>query len=125
MRFFKLDVDIYQINEKQYTQDEKQVLIDAAQTDEELVAANAIIACAPAGAVELTPEEVEALRNPPKTTEQRITEIESRLAELDTLSLRPLRTIAAGSAEQYDHDKLAEIYTESETLRAELHELIS
>lgn len=61
----------------------------------------------------------------PRYVPQRITEIEQRLTELDALSLRPLRAIAAGSAEQYDHDKLAELDAESETLRAELRELLS
>lgn len=60
----------------------------------------------------------------PQTTEQRIAEIESRLTELDALSLRPLRAIAAGSAEQYDHDKLSELDAESETLRVELRGLL-
>ena len=59
----------------------------------------------------------------PKTPEQRIKEIESRLSELDLLSLRPLRAIEAGSATQYDHDKLIELDTESDILRIELRGL--
>lgn len=61
----------------------------------------------------------------PKTTEQRTKEIETRLSELDLLSLRPLRAIEAGSATQYDHDKLVDLDAESEALRTELRGLLS
>lgn len=61
----------------------------------------------------------------PKTAEQRIKEIENRLSELDLLSLRPLRAIEAGSATQYDRDKLVELDAESEALRNELRGLMT
>lgn len=61
----------------------------------------------------------------PKTSDQRIAEIEQRLTELDSASLRPLRAIAAGSATQYDHDKLEALDDESELLRVELRSLIT
>jgi hypothetical protein len=54
----------------------------------------------------------------------RIKEIETRLSEIDLLSLRPLRAIEAGSAVQYDHDKLVELDSESELLRDELRGLM-
>lgn len=92
-RFFRSNEKNWQVLDGQYTQDEKNALMSEAQSvldglsegekgyNEALSAlgsTKAIIACAPAGAVELTPEEVETLRNPPKTFEQELDELNSK-----------------------------------------------
>lgn len=56
---------------------------------------------------------------------KQIREIESRLVELDSASLRPLRAIAAGSATQFDHAKLEALDAEAKVLRAELRGLLN
>jgi hypothetical protein len=43
-----------------------------------------------------------------------------RLKEIDTESLRPLRAILNGTDTQYDHDRLAELETEAQSIRATL-----
>lgn len=57
---------------------------------------------------ELTAEQLAAELAP--TAEQlkaaEIAKIEARLKEIDALSIRPLRAVAAGTAEQFDTDKL-------------------
>ena len=62
--------------------------------------------------------------NESKMKDKRIKEIENRLTILDALSVRPLRAISAGSTDQYDYDKLAELDAESELLRTELRGLL-
>jgi len=51
--------------------------------------------------------------------EIRISEIDKRLAQIDTESVRPLRAINSGSTDSHDIDKLASLDTEAETLRTE------
>ena len=60
---------------------------------------------------------------PPSPEEQkqsRVTEIKSRLAEIDLESVRPLRAKVHGTATQEDDAKLTALETEAEALRAEL-----
>ena len=52
--------------------------------------------------------------------EERKAAILTRLAEIDAASVRPLRAIAKGEAAQADHNKLAALDAEADTLRAEL-----
>ena len=54
---------------------------------------------------------------------QRKTEITARLAELDSLEIRPLAAIAAGSGTDEDRARLAAYEAEKAALRAELSEL--
>jgi hypothetical protein len=63
----------------------------------------------------MTPEEI---------TEQRRSEILSRLSAIDSDSARPLRAIATGSSTEYDTEKLATLDAEAATLRAELSTLV-
>ena len=70
MRYFNFQGDIYFAQNGQYTQDEKQALIDVAKTQQELASANAIIACAPEGAVELTGQDLEDALNPLKSYDE-------------------------------------------------------
>jgi hypothetical protein len=58
-----------------------------------------------------TPEELEARRK---------ADIIGRLAEMDTLSIRPLRAIADNTATDFDREKLAALEAEAAELRAEL-----
>lgn len=51
---------------------------------------------------------------------QRIAEIKTRLSQIDSESIRPLRAIAAGTASQFDTDKLTALETERGELVAEL-----
>ena len=55
----------------------------------------------------------------------RISEIDTRLLEIDSLSIRPLRAIQSGTATQFDTDKLAALDEEAATLRAEKKTLIA
>jgi len=50
---------------------------------------------------------------------KRLQEIDTRLRQIDVESVRPLRAINNGTAVQYDHDRLAEMDAEAETLREE------
>jgi len=59
MRYFTDNGITYQLDSGQYTQDEKQSLIDGAKNNDQLAQANAIIACAPAGSIQLTDEQIE------------------------------------------------------------------
>jgi hypothetical protein len=52
--------------------------------------------------------------------EERKTAILARLAEIDLLSIRPLRAVADGSATDFDRQKLATLDAEAAELRAEL-----
>lgn len=47
-------------------------------------------------------------------------EIQTRLTQIDSESIRPLRAIATGSAVQFDTDKLTALNAERATLAAEL-----
>ncbi|MDR1311090.1 MAG: hypothetical protein LBK01_04340 [Burkholderiaceae bacterium] len=68
-----------------------------------------------------------APKPPPPTSEQlaaqRREEILSRLATIDTESIRPLRAIAEGTVEDFDREKLSALDAEAATLRAELASL--
>jgi len=57
-----------------------------------------------------------------KVDEKKIRESEilARFSEIDSLSIRPLRAVAAGTASEFDTNKLAELEAERETLAAEL-----
>ncbi len=68
---------------------------------------------------EITPEEYAAL-TAPSASETRRAEIIAELASIDTASLRPLRAVAAGTATQFDTDKLVQLSARAEALRAEL-----
>jgi hypothetical protein len=61
---------------------------------------------------------------PPPSLEElaaaRRAKILARLAEIDAVSIRPLRAIAQGEATQADRDKLAALDAEAAELRAEL-----
>ena len=69
---------------------------------------------------------IEPMGFPAPTTEeqaaQRKTEITARLAELDSLEIRPLAAIAAGSGTDEDRARLAAYEAEKAALRAELSE---
>ena len=49
----------------------------------------------------------------------RIGEIDARLLEIDTLSIRPLRAIQSGNATSFDTNKLATLDAETAALRTE------
>jgi hypothetical protein len=51
--------------------------------------------------------------------ERRTTEIKTRLAQIDAVSVRPLRAKLAGTATQRDADKLAVLESEAAALRLE------
>lgn len=53
----------------------------------------------------------------------RIAEINKRLRQIDAEAVRPLRAIAALEATQFDHDKIASLEAEAQSLRAERAEL--
>jgi hypothetical protein len=52
--------------------------------------------------------------------QQRKQQITARLAEIDTLSIRPLRAVTAGTASDFDKNKLFKLDEESAQLRSEL-----
>jgi hypothetical protein len=62
---------------------------------------------------------VEALKEKPFALD-RIKEIKARLIEIDSESIRPLRAIAAGTAVQFDTDKLTALETERKALVDEM-----
>lgn len=70
MKYYISEHEIYAVGEGQFTQDEKQALVAAALTEPQLAAANAVIACAPAGAVEMTANDVEAYLTSTVSNEQ-------------------------------------------------------
>lgn len=51
--------------------------------------------------------------------QSRIAEIDARLLEIDSLSIRPLRAIQSGTATEFDTNKLATLDEEAAALRAE------
>jgi hypothetical protein len=55
--------------------------------------------------------------------EERKAAILARLAEIDLLSIRPLRAVADGSATDFDKQKLAALDSEATEQRAELAEM--
>jgi hypothetical protein len=57
---------------------------------------------------------------PEELAEQRKAEIQARLAEIDTASIRPLRAVADNTATDFDRQKLADLEAEAAALRAEL-----
>ncbi|KAF1076296.1 hypothetical protein [Halodesulfovibrio sp. MK-HDV] len=62
---------------------------------------------------------------PPEPTEtekaqQRIAEIQHQLTTNDLVSVRPLRAKVAGTATEFDENRLAELETQAQALRAEL-----
>ncbi len=63
----------------------------------------------------LTQAEADALDK-----QDRITAIKSRLSAIDAESARPLRAVIAGTATDADRQKLTNLETEAQTLRAEL-----
>lgn len=65
------------------------------------------------------------INEPGGTNTVRITAIEARLAEIDQLSVRPLRAIVAGAAQQEDRSLLAELDAEAAGLRTEMAVLTS
>lgn len=74
---------------------------------------------------EISDAEAAELQKPTleEARQARIVAIQTRLAELDFASVRPLRAIAQGEAIQEDRDKLTALDAEAEALRAELHTL--
>lgn len=56
---------------------------------------------------------------PAQTPEQRLAEIDARLAGIDAESARPLRAVVSGTAEDADHAKLAALEAEAAALREE------
>lgn len=113
IRYLLSNGTVYAVLDGQRTQDEKDTLIveyqeflDSINGDDEgykealsvLESAKAIIACAPAGAVELTSEEVEALRNPPKTFEQELADLNAKYdSDFDALVKEYNRAVARDS----------------------------
>ena len=73
----------------------------------------------PAGCVEITEAEADAIANPPPTAEQvkatRTAEIKAALVELDAKSIRPLR--------DGDTARLSELESQANALRKELGSL--
>ena len=61
--------------------------------------------------------------DPPVTAEEQIDNIKNQLASIDLQTARPLRAIAAGTATEDDREKLEELETQAERLRAELTEI--
>lgn len=61
------------------------------------------------------PEPTEA-----ELTQQRISEIQQQLTTNDLASVRPLRAKVAGTANEFDENRLAELEAQAQALRAEL-----
>ena len=61
--------------------------------------------------------------DPPVTAEEQIDNIKNQLASIDLQTARPLRAIAAGTAIEEDRERLKELETQAEGLRAELTEI--
>lgn len=79
----------------------------------------------PAGAVEITDEEMAVLTAPTaaQRNSQRAAEIAHRLAAIDAESIRALRAKAAGRGRAQDDTKLATLEDEADALRIELASL--
>lgn len=80
------------------------------------------MALLPAGSVEITDAEAESIRAAAAQVQPnpRIEEIRARLTQIDVDSVRPLRAVAAGTATDFDRDKLAALDVEADALRTEL-----
>ena len=65
-------------------------------------------------------EEAAELQRPVELAEDRRAEIKAELAQIDRLSLRPLRALVASPALADDQARLAKLETRAEKLRAEL-----
>lgn len=81
------------------------------------------------GLTEMTQAEIDQFFNPTPTPNEakqlRINEILKELDEFDRQSVRPLRAKLAGTATEFEDEKLLEIETNCETLRTELSGLQS
>lgn len=78
----------------------------------------------PAGLTALTDDEISLLEEKRKNEEAatiQLSSISARLAEIDLLTLRPLRAVSAGTDTKADHDKLAALEAEAVQLRGELN----
>jgi hypothetical protein len=62
---------------------------------------------------------------PEELKQKRLGKIASRLAEIDLLSIRPLRAVADNAATEFDRNKLAALETETAALREEQASLLS
>ena len=58
-----------------------------------------------------------------KEKESRISEINARLLQIDSESVRPLRAKLSGTDTELDNDKLSALESEAENLRSELSAL--
>jgi hypothetical protein len=65
------------------------------------------------------PEEEQA----EKSKQDQIAQLSERLAEIDAKTIRPLRAIQSGQGIQADTDKLAELETQAEAIRAQIRYL--
>lgn len=75
--------------------------------------------------VEITDAEAQALQPKPSANQLRRAEIAQRLAQIDTLSMRPARAVAleiaqGGAPDAGDLERLATLEAEADALRAEL-----
>lgn len=70
------------------------------------------------GSIIFTPPNSEQIEQ--EKREQRREQIKAELSALDLQAVRPLRAIAAGTATDADHAKLADLEAQAEKLRAEL-----
>ena len=61
--------------------------------------------------------------DPPVTDEERISQLKSKLDEIDRLAIRPLRAIAAGTDTEEDREILADLEQQAAELRQQLDEL--
>lgn len=60
-----------------------------------------------------------------QSTEERVVELRAHLTQIDMDSVRPLRAVAAGTATDFDLQKLAELDAEAAVLRDELRGLLA
>lgn len=58
-----------------------------------------------------------------KSKQDQIAQLSERLAEIDAKTIRPLRAIQSGQGTQDDTDKLAELETQAEAIRAQIRSL--
>ena len=60
---------------------------------------------------------------PEPTKEEQLAAYKAELADLDSQAVRPLRAVAAGTASDFDREKLAQLETRAEELRQKIKEL--
>ncbi len=72
--------------------------------------------------VALSDDEIEQRKV--QSNQRRINEINQRLTQIDLDSVRPLRAVTAGTANDFDKQKLAKLDTEANELRNELKALV-